>query len=83
MAIINGFIVVRKESHIDDKYWVFDNAEEALKVAEDVSNYWLKEYGDGEIDRTLYEGMLFNLDMDDSFSVTVLPQKINITSSDS
>jgi len=37
----DGFIVVRKEKHLDDKYWVCEDKIDALRIASDVTDYWM------------------------------------------
>lgn len=82
--MIDGFVVVRVEKHIDDKFWVFKRYFKALKVAEDVVAYWNKEYGVGEdgdtteVDNDLYGDHLFNHVVEDGFHVCIQPQQIDI-----
>ena len=76
-----GFIVVRKEKHIDDKYWVCETIHDALRIAQDVTGYWKNEYGcdkdqDVDVDETLYENLLFHYSAEDMFSIIVQPQHI-------
>jgi hypothetical protein len=72
--MINAWIVVRDENHIDAKYWVCLNKDDALKIAKDVTEYWKDE--SDEVDTELYEDMIYNYSAEDSFSVIVQPQQI-------
>jgi hypothetical protein len=76
-----GWIIVREESHVDDKYWICEEKEDALKIARDVSAYWLKEYEPEkeDIDIELYGNLIFNTSTEDGFSVHVSPQTIRST----
>lgn len=40
------YILVRKEKHIDDRYWEFDNFKDAKDAAYVLINYWESEYND-------------------------------------
>lgn len=76
-----GWIVTRKNDVIDDKYWVCEDREDALKIAREVSAYWIKEYEpeNGDIDTELYGDLIFNMSVEDGFSVHVSPQTIRST----
>ncbi len=78
--MIDGFIVVREERHIDDKHWVCHELDDALKIANDVCDYWKNQYevgsGDGCVDETLYEGLLFHFSAEEAFRVHVEPVEI-------
>ena len=74
--MIQAWLVVREEKHIDDKYWVFLRKEDALKVAESVTKFWCDKYSSGEIDTTLYEDLIFHHNQEDAFRVFVQPQMI-------
>jgi len=76
----SGFIVIRTEKHVDDKYWVCLNENDALRIAVEVSEYWKKEYSTWkEYDTELYEDLIFNCteESQNLFSVQVQPQTIN------
>jgi hypothetical protein len=77
--MIDGWIVVREEKHIDMKFWVCLNKDDALKIANDVTNYWKEKYDPNpeDVDTELYESLIFNFNADDMFWVYVQPQKIN------
>ncbi len=78
--MIDAWIVVRKERHIDDKYWVCHNEEDALMIAMEVTGYWIKEKSleEEELDRQVCSsGLIFSvMDEEGEFSVTVNPQTI-------
>lgn len=78
--MINAFIVLREEKHVDIKTWVCLAREDALKIARDVTDYWVEKYGvdladkDG-YDTTLYGDQLFHFQAEE-FYVWVIPQDI-------
>ena len=79
--MINAYIVVREEKHIDDRFWVCLEQEDALKIAADVTAYWRKEYNTdsydpGDIDEELHEDLLFHFHAGSEFRVYVQPQQI-------
>ena len=74
--MIGSWIVVRKEKHIDDRFWICLNKDDALKIAFDVSEYWKAKYNTEAVDEDLYGDQLFNYDAEDSFRVYVKPQQI-------
>jgi hypothetical protein len=48
-VMIEAYLVVREEKHIDDKHWVCLSREDALRIARDVVAHWSKRYnGHGE-----------------------------------
>ena len=73
-----GWIVVREEKHIDKRFWVCVNKEDALAIARDVTEYWKKVYSPNPdlIDEILYEDLLFNYNAEEKFWVYVKPQAI-------
>lgn len=38
------YLIVRKEKHIDDKYWLCKVKKDALTIAEEVADFWLSHY---------------------------------------
>ena len=76
--MVNGFIVVLEEKHSDNRYWVYSERKDALKIAKEISSYWKENYedviGEGEvdIDRALYnESIIYNYNVEDCFCVYV------------
>ncbi len=76
--MIPAWIVVREEKHIDDKYWVCLREQDAMAIAKDVADYWIKEYApeEDEIDTEPRGYMLFLVDIEDSACVYVMPTVI-------
>lgn len=76
--MINGWIVTRKEKHIDDKFWVCLSREDALKIAKDVTEYWKQGYNPQQdmIDETCYEDRIFYFSAEELFTIYVQPQQI-------
>lgn len=73
-----AWIIVRKERHIDDKYWVCLSKDDAINLALEITTYWQKQYelSSDDINNTLYEGLVFSAIAEDAFRVFVQPQKI-------
>lgn len=73
-----GWIVVREEKHIDDRFWVCLHLEDALRIAADVVKYWLSEYEIAEtaVERQCYGEEIFHCESEDGFRVYVIPQTI-------
>lgn len=59
--MIEAWLVVRKEKHVDDKYWVCFEREDALAIAKDVAAYWKKNYKleDGDVNTKLFSNLVF------------------------
>jgi hypothetical protein len=76
--MISAWIVVREERHLDDKFWVCLELDDAIKIANDVTSYWIEKYQpDADlIDDALYENQKFHYDAEDMFRVMVMPQTI-------
>ena len=76
--MIDAWLVVREEKHIDDRHWVCLDKEDALIIAGDVTDYWIDQYKDsnGEVDDVPCEGQIFRHDQEDSFYVYVIPTTI-------
>lgn len=74
--MINAWIVVREERHVEDKYWVCLVQEDAIAIATDVTKYWLKECEPEHVDTTCYGNRIFSCSVEDAFSVYVMPQDI-------
>jgi len=84
--MISAWIVVREEKHVDDRFWVCLNKDDALQIARDVTAYCMGLYSEDErmkldVDEELYgdseaERLVFNCTVDDGFSVYVQPQQI-------
>lgn len=76
--MIDSWIVVRSERHVDDRYWVCLALKDALLIAKTVTAYWVEANGmkDQDIDQELYEDQIYRFDVDDGFRVLVYPQKI-------
>lgn len=77
--MINAYIVVRKQKNVDNKYIVCLNKEDALKIALEISNYWIEFYRDLEkddIDYNCYGRSIYNCYTAELFSVDVMPQEI-------
>jgi hypothetical protein len=79
--MLNGFIVVREESHIEPKYWVCLTLEDAMEIARAVTDYWINQYSPYSpyttfIDTKCYENQLFNYNAEELFRVFVQPQQI-------
>ncbi len=75
----NAWIVIRYEKHIDDRFWVCLQKDDALKIAADVTAYWKTKYEPEEVDETLYEDQIFHFDAEDMFRVVVQPQEVRET----
>lgn len=76
--MINAWIVVRQEQHIEDKYWLCLERDDALGIASDVTEYWREKYklDADEVDETLYADLIFNYNAEDAFRVFAQPQQI-------
>ena len=76
--MLEAWIVVRKEHHIDDKYWICMVREDAIEIAKEVSAYWVKEYEPEPVDiyTELLVDQIFCTDVDEAFTVDVCPQVI-------
>jgi len=79
--VISGWIVVREEKHIDDRFWVCQFREDAPRIAADVARYWRAEYGidyhrKSDVDETCYGDQIFHYGVEDCFRVYVQPQPI-------
>jgi hypothetical protein len=76
--MIEAWIVVREEKHVDDKFWVCIDREDTLKIAKDVTEYWKTQYDPqlDEIDETCYGNTIFNYNAEGMFWVYVRPQQI-------
>ena len=81
---VDGWIVAREEKHVDAKFWVCTDRADALKIAEDVSKYWIENYGldESELDREIFEGdesapaRIWQCVGEDAFYVYVQAQQI-------
>ena len=75
--MISAWIVVREEKHIDDKYWICLDRDDALLIARNVIDYWKEEYDvndeDDEVDRECYGAQVLHYDVEDAFRVFVEP----------
>ena len=78
MKIIQGYILIREERHIDPKFWVSESLEQLLEIANEVRDYWIKEYEPEEIDDQLYGDNLYFCSADDAFTIYIQPQEILI-----
>jgi hypothetical protein len=81
MIMKAAFIVVREERHIDPKYWVCIDKDDAINIASAVGEYWSRKYCPDEvdIDRTLYEDLIFNVYVEDAYRIFVKPITIRDT----
>ena len=71
-----AWIVVRTESHVEDRYWVFERKEDAIFVAKAFVAYWAEKYGParaGCVDTGLYETLAYHVNMENAFRVYVQP----------
>lgn len=71
-----GWIVIRTEKHVDDKYWVCMKRKDALAIAKDVAEYWRSQYPHFRVDRTRYGEAIFSRMAEEYFHVYVIPQVI-------
>lgn len=80
MVAIPGWIVVREERHIDDKFWVCLTREDAVRVAAAVAQEWRDQCGvvpgAPGLDETCYGDQVFHCDVEDCFRVYAQPQSI-------
>ncbi len=74
--MIKAWIVIREEKHLDHKYWVFLNRDDALQVAREIAEYWRRKYEPDEGELYVYEDQLFHVTAEDLYRVEVLPQNI-------
>ncbi len=76
--MINAWIVVRQEIHLEDKYWVCLECEDALRIAADVTAYWKDKYkpDPAYIDEICYDDLVFNFHDGDAFRIFVEPCQI-------
>jgi len=74
--MIEAYIVSRTEKHIDPKYWVCLDRQDALDIAKDVTAYWMNEYGvdESEVYREL-NNLIFNF-CAEAFVIQVKKQTI-------
>jgi len=73
---MKGFLIVRKEKHIDDRHWVFTDEDLAMRVAEKVTDYLVDQYepDEDELDISIpddSDDLLFYASLEDAFSVFV------------
>jgi len=80
--MIEAWIVIRKEKHVDTKYWVCLNSEDALRIAQDITRYWkgqqasfISQYPE-YVDNNLYGDIIFHFEVEESFCIVVQPQQI-------
>jgi hypothetical protein len=71
-----GYIVVREEKHIDDRFWVCEAREDALALAEALVNHWAAEYDDEALHDEYFLDAVFSRGVEDRFCVYVIPQAI-------
>ena len=71
-----AWIVVREERHIDPRFWVCLERDDALRIASDVTAYWMQQYEPEEVNRQMYENQIFHCQAEDAFRVYVEPQNI-------
>lgn len=75
--MIPAWLVVRKERHVDDRFWVCLSREDALIIARDVAAYWRAYYEPSpeDLDTNLYETLIFNenADCSDRYWVYAMP----------
>ncbi len=74
--MIAGYLVIREQRNIDPKYWVCLDRADALIIAGDVTNYWKKQYDDGELDNECDDEEIYRYIQEDCFSVIVRTIKI-------
>lgn len=77
--MIEAWLVVREEKHIDNAYWTCLDKDDAFKIASDVAAFWLERYepAEGEeVDRNLYGNQVYHVRLEDAFSVEVVPHAI-------
>lgn len=71
-----AWIVVREEKHIDTKFWVCLERDDALRIAEAVTDYWVKRYKPSTVYVALYDNQIFHCQDEENFRVYVVPQNI-------
>lgn len=71
-----AWIVVREERHIDPRFWVCLEREDALRIARDVTAFWMKRYEPTEVYTKLYDKQIFHCHNEEGFRVYVVPQNI-------
>lgn len=76
--MLTGWLVIREEKHVDPRYWVCIDKEDALKIASGVAHYWWTKYGPDpdEVDTNLYADQIFNIDVEECYRIQVFPQRI-------
>lgn len=74
--MINAWLVVRTEKHIDDRYWVCLRRADALAIAKDVAGYWANQYSWQRLDRKRIGDSIFSRSAEECFTVDVIPQMI-------
>lgn len=71
-----GWIVVLEDRHADDEYFVCEEREDALGIANQLALWSISHYGPAVIDAKLYGNQIFRCALEDAFTVTVAPQGI-------
>lgn len=76
--MIKAFIVVCTDRHIDPEFWVCLDLRDALVIANKVANSWAEHYGvgPGDVDTTVYPGLLWRKRCEDGFNVYIKSQSI-------
>ena len=76
--MIDAWLVVREEKHVDMKFWVCLNRDDAIKIAQDVTIYWVEKYRNlnPEVDAVCLDDRIYSFNAEDCFHVYVDPVKI-------
>lgn len=78
--MINAYIIVREQKNIDNKYIVCLEKDDALKIANEMTDYWLAYYFKNieldDVDFELYGDSIYSVSYEELFSVDVMPQEI-------
>ena len=75
--MIPGWIVIREEPHVEDRFWICLKKEDALAIADDVIQYWEGQSEPEGVDVTLYRAdQVLRFHAYGRFCVTVLAQSV-------
>jgi hypothetical protein len=70
-----GWIIIRQERHQEDRYWVYLQKDDALKIASELTVYWRAKYlpEPEVIDEELSGDQVYHFSAEDCFRVVVRP----------
>ena len=76
---VDGYILISKDRHRDDAYYVFTGADLATEKFYELANDLSDAYGGVETDNTAYGNQILAARIEDAGSVALEPIKISTT----